>query len=430
MKRIAPSERIEQAIEQLLNGGLETEEQPVSQLIRLAATKIVQEAVEKEVSACLERERYERRDEGQQGLRNGYEPGRIRSAEGEIVVQVPQVRGLGVPYRSKLMDFLRGNSDVLEYLVVQMYTRGLSTRDIEDAFRDPLTGEMLLGRSAVSDLTDSLWEDYQAFCQRDLSGFEVEYLFLDAVYESLRQQAGLKEGVLVAWGICRDGRKVLLHMTLGNKESQAAWLEMVRDMVRRGLRVPTMITTDGAPGLIAAVRQAWPHSLRQRCLAHKKRNILDKVPDSARDEVKAALNCIYYADTREVADLLTTRFLETYGERFPSAAACFTDDLEACLSFFKCPSIHHSRIRTTNLLERAFVEQRRRTKTIPRFFDERSCLKLVFATLWQASERWQNVRMSDTECALLNQLRHDLKLVQKEAQCTLTTKSDPVEAAA
>ncbi len=430
MKRIAPSERIEQAIEQLLNGGLETEEQPVSQLIRLAATKIVQEAVEKEVSACLERERYERRDEGQQGLRNGYEPGRIRSAEGEIVVQVPQVRGLGVPYRSKLMDFLRGNSDVLEYLVVQMYTRGLSTRDIEDAFRDPLTGEMLLGRSAVSDLTDSLWEDYQAFCQRDLSGFEVEYLFLDAVYESLRQQAGLKEGVLVAWGICRDGRKVLLHMTLGNKESQAAWLEMVRDMVRRGLRVPTMITTDGAPGLIAAVRQAWPHSLRQRCLAHKKRNILDKVPDSARDEVKAALNSIYYADTREVADLLTTRFLETYGERFPSATACFADDLEACLSFLKCPSIHHSRIRTTNLLERAFVEQRRRTKTIPRFFDERSCLKLVFATLWQASERWQNVRMSDTECALLNQLRHDLKLVQKEAQCTLTTKSDPVEAAA
>jgi transposase-like protein len=429
MKRIAPSERIEQALEQLLSGGLETEEQPVSHLIRLAATKIVQEAVEKEVSAYLERERYERRDEGQEGLRNGYEPGRIRSAEGEIVVQVPQVRGLGVPYRSKLMDFLRGNSDVLEYLVVQMYTRGLSTRDIEDAFRDPLTGEMLLGRSAVSDLTDSLWEDYQAFCQRDLSGFEVEYLFLDAVYESLRQQAGLKEGVLVAWGICRDGRKVLLHMTLGNKESQDAWLEMARDMVRRGLRIPTMITTDGAPGLIAAVRQAWPHSLRQRCLAHKKRNILDKVPDSARDEVKAALNNIYYADTREVADLLTTRFLETYGERFPSAAACFADDLEACLSFLKCPSIHHSRIRTTNLLERAFVEQRRRTKTIPRFFDERSCLKLVFATLWQASERWQNVRMSDTECALLNQLRRDLKLDEKEAQCTLTTKPS-VEAAA
>lgn len=430
MSKIAPSERIEQAIEQLLNGGLETEEQPVSQLIRLAAQKMVQEAVEKEVGEVLERDRYERRREGQQGLRNGYEPGRIRSAEGEIVVQVPQVRGLGVPYRSKLMDFLRGNSDVLEYLVVQMYTRGLSTRDIEDAFRDPLTGELLLGRSAVSELTDSLWEDYQVFCQRDLSGFEVEYLFLDAVYESLRQQAGVKEGVLVAWGICRDGRKVLLHMTLGNKESLDAWLEMVRDMVRRGLRVPTLITTDGAPGLIAAVQQAWPPSLRQRCLAHKKRNILDKVPDSARGEVKAALNGIYYANTREVADLLTTRFLETFSERYPSAVACFTDDLDACLAFLTCPAVHHSRIRTTNLLERAFLEQRRRTNTIPRFFDERSCLKLVFATLWQASERWQNVRLSDTECALLDRLRLDLKLDEKEAQSRLITKSDPVEAAA
>lgn len=430
MPRIAPSERIEQAIEQLLNGGLETEEQPVSHLIRLAATKIVQHAIEGEVSEVLGRERYERRGEGQAGLRNGYEAGRIRSAEGEISVQVPQVRGLGVPYRSKLMDFLRGNSDVLEHLVVQMYTRGLSTRDIEDAFRDPLTGELLLGRSAVSELTDSLWEDYQAFCQRDLSGFEVEYLFLDAVYESLRQQAGLKEGVLVAWGICRDGRKVLLHMTLGNKESLDAWLAMVRDMVRRGLRVPTLITTDGAPGLIAAVEQAWPRSLRQRCLAHKKRNVLDKVPDSAREEVKAALNGIYYADTRQVADLLTTRFLETYSQRYPSAAACFTDDLEACLAFLKCPSIHHSRIRTTNLLERAFLEQRRRTNTIPRFFNEKSCLKLVFATLWQASQRWQNVRMSDAECALLDRLRRELGLDEKEAQPIATTNLNPVEAAA
>ncbi len=356
MQKIAPSAGIGQAIDELLSGGLETEAQPVSQLLKLAAQLVVQKAVEQEVDEVLERERYARRAAGQAGLRNGYEPGRIRSAEGEIVIQVPQVRGLGVPYRSKLMAFLRGNSDVLEYLVVQMYTRGLSTRDIEDAFRDPLTGEMLLGRTAVSELTDSLWEDYQAFCQRDLSSFDVEYLFLDAVYESLRQQAGLKEGVLVAWAICRDGRKVLLHMTLGNKESLEAWLGLLRDMVRRGLRVPTLITTDGAPGLIAAVAQVWPRSLRQRCLAHKKRNILDKVPDRAREEVKAALNGIYYADTREVADLLTTRFIETYSSLYPSAVACFTDDLEACLAFLKCPTIHHSRFRTTNLLERAFAE--------------------------------------------------------------------------
>lgn len=211
-----------------------------------------------------------------------------------------------------------------------------------------------------------------------------------------------KERVLVAWAICCDRRKVLLHTTLDNKESFAAWLDMVRDMIRHGLRVPTMNTTDGAPGLVAAVEQAWPRSLRQRCLAHKKRNVLDKVPDAARDEVKAALNTVYYADTREIADLFTARFLETYSSRYPSAVACFTDDLEAYLAFLHCPPIHHSRIRTTNLLEQAFVEQRRRTKAIPRLFNEKGCLKPVFAALWQASERWQNVRMSDVECKLLD----------------------------
>lgn len=410
MKRIAPSEQIGQALQEFLRGGIEASQQPVSEMLRLAAQKIVQEALEQEVVDYLGRERYERRDESQQGLRNGYEAGRIRSAEGEIVLQVPQVRGTDSPYRSKLMDFLRGNSDVLEYLVVQMYTRGLSTRDIEEAFRDPHTGELLLGRSAVSELTDSLWEEYQVFCQRDLSGFEVEYVFLDAVYESLRRQAGLKEGVLVAWAICRDGRKVMLHLGLGNKESLEAWRAFIRDMVRRGLRTPTLVASDGAPGLIAAIEEVWPRSLRQRCLAHKKRNILAKVPDNARQQVKRAVSAIYDAPNRKVADLLCADFLERYAGEFPAAVACFQDDLEACLAFLKCPSIHHRRIRTTNLLERAFVEQRRRTKTIPRFFDERSCLKLVFATLWQASERWQSVRMSDIERKQLDVLRIVLKL--------------------
>jgi transposase-like protein len=425
MKRIAPSEQIEQVVQEFLQGGLYDNQQPVSELVKLGAQLIVQKALEQEVRDQLERDRYERRQEGQEGLRNGYEPGRIRSAEGEIVLQVPQVRGTQEPYRSKLMDFLRGNSDVLEYLVVQMYTRGLSTRDVEEAFRDPYSGELLLGRSAVSELTESLWEDYQAFCERDLSVFEVEYVFLDAVYESLRELAGLKEAVLVAWGICRDGRKVLLHMGLGNKESLDAWREFIRDMASRGLRAPTLVTSDGAPGLIAAIEEIWPHSLRQRCLVHKKRNILDKVPDSARQEVKKGLNAIYDAPNREVANVVIADFIKRYGKVYPSAITCFQDDLEACLAFLHCPVIHHKRIRTTNLLERAFLEQRRRTKTIPRFFDERSCLKLVFATLWQASERWQNVKMSEIECKQLDHLRRELKLEEVPL-----TKPESVKAAA
>ena len=392
-----------------LQEGIQSSEQPVSQFIRLAVQKMVQEAVEQEVSDFLGRERYERQAEPV-GYRNGYKPGRIRSAEGEIPLSVPQVRGTSEPYHSKLLDFLRGNSDVLEYLVTQMYSRGLSTRDVEDAFRDPYSGEMLLSRSAVSEITDSLWEDYQQFCQRDLSQFPVEYLFVDAIYESLRRQGNVKEALLCAWGICRDGRKVLLHLALGNKESSVAWRDFMRDMQRRGLPVPTMITSDGAPAIIAVIEELYPQSLRQRCLFHKTKNILAKVPDAQHQNVKRAVQAIWNAPNRKTADLLIQDFLAQFGADLMSATACLQDDLEACLSFLRCPTLHHKRIRTTNLIERAFAEQRRRTKTIPRFWDEKSCLKLSFATLMQASERWQNVGMGEVEMAMLKQLRRELTL--------------------
>ena len=408
-QRIAPSERVSQDMEAFLQQGIGSSQQPVSQFIRLAVQNVVQQAIEQEVTDYLGRDRYERQAAAN-GYRNGYKPGRIRSAEGEIPLAVPQVRGSAEPYRSQLLEFLRGNSDVLEYLVTQMYSRGLSTRDVEEAFRDPYTGEMLLSRSAVSQITDSLWEDYQAFCQRDLSDFVVEYLFLDAVYESLRRLGNKKEALLCAWGICRDGRKVLLHLALGNKESTSAWRAFVRDMQRRGLPVPTLVCSDGAPALIAVVEELYPLSLRQRCTMHKTRNILDKVPQARETEVKMAVRAIWDAPNRATADLLVRDFIERFGRELPAATACLQDDLEACLSFLRCPPLHFKRIRTTNLIERAFEEQRRRTKTIPRFWDEKSGLKLVFATLMQASERWQTVRMSEVELAMLRQLRHQLGL--------------------
>jgi putative transposase len=382
---------------------------------------VAQEALEQEVTDFLGRDRYERQDDPV-GYRNGYKPGRMRSAEGEIELAVPQVRASEQPYRSKLMDFFKGKTDVLDYLVLQMYTRGLSTRDIEDAFRDPVTGELLLGRTAISEITDSLWEEDQRFCVRDLSGFEVEYVFLDAVYESLRRQGNVKEALLWAWAICRDGSKVLLHMALGNKESVSAWRDFIRNMTRRGLSTPTLVATDGAPALIAAVEEVWPKSLRQRCVMHKTRNILDKVPQAAQGEIKQRLQANWNAPNRPTADILLTDFIDTYERLYPSAVTCLLDDLEACLAFLRCPPLHHRRIRTTNLIERAFAEQRRRTKTIPRFWDERSCLKLVFATLWQASERWQHVRMTDLELAMLRRLRRELELEPRTPEPTALQK--------
>lgn len=417
MHRIPPSQKIGKKIKELLTQGADGEEGVVTAVIRLGIERLVQEMLEQEVTDYLEREHYQRRRPEQEhlGYRNGYEPGRMRTAEGEIAVQVPQVRDAPQTYRSRLMTFLRGHSDVLERLAVEMYARGLSTRDIEDALGEA-TGDRLLSRTGVSQVTEVLWDEYEAFAERDLSGFEVEYLFLDAVYESLRQQGGGKEGVLCAWAICADGRKVLLHLALGNKESYENWLEFLRDLVRRGLQRPVLVTTDGAPGLIRAVAEVFPHSLRQRCLAHKIRNVTDKVPDSTRAEVKAAIRSAYYAPNREVAEMIAADVLRTYQASYPTAMRSFLEDWEACIAYLRCPAIHHQRIRTTNLLERSFLEERRRTRTIPRFFTEKSCLKLVFATLWRASQRWQGVRMSEIERQQLRLLRQELGLLADDKQ--------------
>ena len=412
MNRIPPSQQIVQKINELLKQGLDGEEDVKTLVIRLGAERLVQEMLEQEVTDYLEREHYQRRrpEQEHRGYRNGYEPGRIRTAEGEIVVEVPQVRDAPETYHSRLMQFLRGNSDVLQRLAVEMYARGLSTRDIEAALEEA-TGDRLLTRTAVSQLSSVLWDEYKAFADRDLADFEVEYLFLDAVYESLREQGGGKEGVLCAWAICADGRKVMLHLALGNKETYENWLEFLRDMVRRGLRVPVLITTDGAPGLIRAVKEMFPKSLRQRCLAHKTRNVLDKVPDGDREEVKAMIRAAYYAPNQEVAKQVAADLLKKYEKLYPSAMTSFQDDWEACIVYMRCPHVHHKRVRTTNLLERSFLEERRRTKVIPRFFTERSCLQLAFASLWRASQRWQGVKMSSLERQQLKLLRRELGLL-------------------
>ena len=257
MRRVTPSVIAREQLQQLLDGSVDRETNIVSLLVQLVTRLVVQELVEGEQGDFLGgRGRYQRREEGQVGSRNGYERGRLRTAEGFVDVAVPQVRGAGEPFHSSLMSFLEGNSEVLESLGTEMYARGLSTRDVEDAFRDS-TGELLISKSAVSEITDRLWVDYQEFIARDLSEVEIEYLFVDAVFEALRRH-GAREALLVGWCIDSDGRKHLLHLAVGNKESAQAWTEFFRHMIGRGLRLPTTITSDGAPGLVKAIGMCFP----------------------------------------------------------------------------------------------------------------------------------------------------------------------------
>lgn len=404
-QRIAPSEELRQCLEGFLSGGICDEHDPTSALLNLAARVVVQEALEAEQRDAVGRERYERGSDGR--YRNGYRGGRIEGAEGRVEVQVPQVRGIP-GYRSRLLEFLGAHTEVLERLAAEMYARGLSTRDIEEAFTDA-TGECLLSRTAVSEVTASLWEEYQAFCERDLSEFEVVYLFADAIYESLRSQGGPKEALLCSWGICVDGRRVLLHLALGNKESRADWVSFLRDMISRGLPVPLTMTSDGAPGLMAALEELFPQSLRFRCWRHKMENVLNKLPESAKAEVKAWLCAVRDAPTLEAAERMASEVLARFEAQYPAAMRSFADDLPASLAHLRVPPSHRKFVRTTNLIERSFEEQRRRTKVIPRFFDERSCLKLAFAALQRAARRWQKVTITELQQRQLALLRQELQ---------------------
>lgn len=407
MRKVAPSVRVREELDQLLRGGVDPGGNIISELVSTVTRLVVQELLEAEQTDFLGgRGRYERRDETAGGMRNGYEPGAIRTAEGAVDVRVPQVRDADTPFRSTLMGFLDGNSDVLEDLVAEMYARGLSTRDVEDAFRDA-TGRLLISKSAVSEITDRLWEQYQEFCARDLSDVAVEYLFCDAIFESLRRH-GAKEAVLVAWGIDTDGYKHLLHLAVGNKESEVAWTDFFRHMVNRGLRTPTSVTADGAPGLINAIEAVWPTSLRIRCWFHRLGNIRAKLPDDAAAEVMAHVRTIRDAATIDQARAAADRVINTFSREYPAAMACLADDLDALLAIHRVPHRHRITVRTTNLAERSFVEERRRTKVIPRLNDERSAMKLVFATLIRCADRWSRVSISEVERRQLALLRVEL----------------------
>ena len=339
MRRQPPSTVIREEIDRLLSRGTNEETNLLSELAELGLRYLVQQGFEQEQEDFLGRRHYERRGVGTpRGLRNGYEDARLKTAEGAVKVKLPQVRDTERPYRSRLMEFLEGNSAVLERLVVEMYARGLSTRDVEDCFRDA-TGALLISKSAVSEITDQLWEDYQAFRTRDLSAVDVCYLFVDGIYESLRRY-GAKEGILCAWCITADGRKLLLHLAVGNKESEACWTDFLHDMIARGLKTPTSVTCDGAPGLLNAVAKVFSKSVRVRCWYHKMGNIRSKLPAEGAEEVLAHVRAVRDAPTLQAGEQAAATVIERFGDRYPAAMACLSDDLEASLAHLRLPVRH------------------------------------------------------------------------------------------
>jgi len=404
-KRVPGSMRTRQSLSDLVEGRLSTPDGR-AELVKLASRLIIEEALEAEQRDALGRDYYEHGAALGQGYRNGTRTGRLKTAEGFVEYTAPQTAGREEPFRSEIRDHLKGRTRALEDLAVELLARGLSVRDIEDAFQDE-TGRLLLSRTAVSEIGERLWADYQEFAGRDLSEYDIVYLFVDGIAERIRP-GQKREPVLAAWGFTASGAKVLLHLMAGSKEDAETVSAFFQDMRHRGLGDPLLVVSDGASGIIKAIESCFPRSARQRCLAHRMRNLAAKVPEDMWPDFKARATAAYQAPSRAIARELADGLARDYETELPSAVACFQDDFEACIAHLRLPVTHRRATRTTNLLERLFVEERRRLKIIPNAFGEKPVLKLMFGAMIRAAERWRAIKVTDFERRQMAAIRKEL----------------------
>ncbi|MGH3112869.1 MAG: IS256 family transposase, partial [Gaiellaceae bacterium] len=277
MASIAPSERFRRQLEDVIGGACE-EPDPIEAIGRLGARLILQQALEEELTEFLGRERYERRSQPV-SHRNGYERLTVKATAGRLELERPRVRNVSaLGFCSEIVGKGVCRTHALEALVVCSFLRGLSVRDVEAALEEAFDGPVV-SKSTVSRICAETRECYRTWCGRRLDEHDLVYLFLDAVYLKLRPDDTPAEGVLVAWGVTLEGRKVLLGLQLGSRESYEDWLDFGRDLTARGMRSPALIVADGAPGLWKAARELWPAALEQRCTVHALRNITKKLPE-------------------------------------------------------------------------------------------------------------------------------------------------------
>ncbi len=415
-RTVPPSAEIEAQIDQLLAVGVgENPRESLSELARLGARLIIQRAVEDEFEAWLGRSRYERRPDSQRGLRNyesglrnGFRPRRVQTGEGELQIEIPQVREAAETFASKLFPrtpkLLR--TEPLKALVIGAFVRGLSMRDVESLCEQAGLGR--LSKSTASRICEELRDRFDAFKRRSLYDIQLVALFLDATFISVRP-SGPKEGVLVAWGFTEAGERVLLAVMLGMRESYEDWQALGRDLIARGLGAPMLIVADGAPGLNKAIEHCWPASDRQRCCVHRARNLYAKLPERERERVKHAYwqaldDAINERDAEQRLQALVDE-LDKGG--FTAAAKCLADDLDALVVHLRYPLRHRRRWRSTNLLERSLGEVKRRTKVMGRFPGEDSCLTLVWAVLdLLITHQTNGIRFTELDRQRLNRARY------------------------
>src|SRR5689334_19237376 len=433
--RVSPTDRIHGHIDELFAQDKSLPE-ILEDIAQLGAQLLMQAALEAEITEFLGRDRYQRAAacaDARPGSRNGYREVMVKTTAGPVTLARPKLRGTTEAFASRLFGSHVTKTNALETLVIASFVRGLSVRDVEAALAEALGDQAAISKSTVSSVCGQIKDEYQAWARRRLDDVVLDYLFLDASF--FRMHPGSPaEPVLAAWGITTGGKPAFIGLAPGAGESADAWHDFLADLTDRGLPSPLLVISDGAPGLIAAIEQAFPKALRQRCLIHRARNVLAKVPAGMQAEIKDAYWKIFdTGDLKtqpgprlvELVDHRITEIAERYSATYPSAMKCLLADREGLTAYLRFPAEHHNRVRHSNFIERTFGETRRRAKVIGRLPGETSCLSLVWAVLDRASRGWRGLTMTSDGLRLLQDLRRSLLDPPRQLRPrTATTRDD------
>jgi putative transposase len=369
----------------------------LTDILRQGAQQLLAQAIEAEVGDWIEH-RQECRDAAghRQVVRNGHLPERtITTGVGPVTVQQPRVHDRRAPdQREKfastiLPPYLRKTKSI-EELIPWLYLKGVSTGDFSEALA-VLLGPDAKGLSATTvTRLKGLWEqEYQDWSKRSLAGKHYVYVWADGVYFNIRLEGG-RQCILVLMGATADGKKELIAVQDGQRESEQSWKELLLDAQARGLTIePKLAIGDGALGFWKAVRQIWSDTQEQRCWVHKTVNVLDKLPKSVQRKAKDMLHEIYLAPSRAAADKAFDLFRSTYDAKYPKATECLAKDRTELLRFYDFPAEHWMHLRTTNVIESVFATVRLRTEKTKGSGTRVACLTMVFKLMQSASRRWR-----------------------------------------
>jgi transposase-like protein len=375
----------------------------LDELVRQGACRMLQAALEAEVEDFVERHDLLRDARAcRQVIRNGYLPERtILTGAGPLRVRQPRVRDLAVhdgekiEFRSAILPPYLRRSKTIDELIPWLYLRGISTGAMGEAL-EALVGPEAKGLSAnvVARLKEKWAAELDAWRKRDLAAERFVYWWVDGIHFNIRleDEENRRMCVLVVIAATADGKKVLLAVQDGYRESEASWTELLQELKGHGLaEPPRLVTGDGALGFWAAVRKVFENVREQRCWVHKTANVLDKLPKSVQPRAKEDLHDIWMAETREKAHKAFDKFVAKYEANYPKAVECLKKDRDELLTFYDFPSEHWSHLRTTNPIESTFATVRLRHDRTKGNGTRQACLTMVFKLIQSAAKHWRRL---------------------------------------